>query len=316
MRTLEELKSLLPKETYLIHVDYNDSFDEQLELLETAIQLGNCDEIYEKIDEWCNESESESISNYVDNLNLTEEELEEYDDQLRDEVCGRNQSDVLADLLKNTSSQTMFYDTSYDVPSESWSWDEKRLGKEINEVKKVLKIKLNDYTWDEEIKEMILEASYGGDLVIYFYSKVDDYITSKHHSLINFENAYIAVINTHNGSGGSTHLENSKFSFPYNRKNLFLCGTFKYSYTFSVCGMYDDWCKDTSVELSTKTTRRTIKVSDLSSYKDQENKYNITFKAGGCTFGDMDINRHKNTPYTNDFPAGNRCTNCGTFWID
>lgn len=316
MRTLEELKSLLPEKTYLIHVDYNDSFDEQLELLETAIQLGNCHEIYEKIDDWYNESESESISDYVNNLNLTEEELEEYDNQLRDEVSNRNGSNPVADLLNNTSSQTMFYDTSYDVPADSWSWSEKRLDKEINEVKKVLKIKLNDYTWDEEIKEMILEASYGGDLVIYFYDSVDDYITTKNYTLINFENAYIAIINTSNGSGGSTHLDSSKFSFPYNRKNLFLCGTFKYSYTFSVCGMYGNWCEDTSVELSTKRTKRTIEVSDLSAYKSQENQYNITFKAGGCTFGDMDINRHRNTPYSNDFPAGNRCTNCGTFWID
>ena len=33
-------------------------------------------------------------------------------------------------------------------------------------------------------------------------------------------------------------------------------------------------------------------------------------------FGDMNISRHKETPYRNDYPCGSRCEDCGTFWID
>ena len=49
-----------------------------------------------------------------------------------------------------------------------------------------------------------------------------------------------------------------------------------------------------------------------------ENMYKLKWNNGNgtCTFGDMDIKRHKNTLCINEFPCGMRCTACGTFWID
>ena len=72
----------------------------------------------------------------------------------------------------------------------------------------------------------------------------------------------------------------------------------------------------TIVEFSKRKQRLKIVESETNKLLEQEKKYNDTWKKGECTFGDMDITRHKNTPYQNDFPCGNKCTSCGTFWID
>ena len=45
-------------------------------------------------------------------------------------------------------------------------------------------------------------------------------------------------------------------------------------------------------------------------------KCDAVFKTGGCTAGDMDMNRHRNTYYLNEFPCGTHCPHCHTFWID
>ena len=83
--------------------------------------------------------------------------------------------------------------------------------------------------------------------------------------------------------------------------------------------MCSDWLdKQAAPTFSMKLPKRgrQIKESKNAARNAQDAEYKRIFKAGGCSAGDMDINRHRGVYYDNNFPCGNRCPHCGTFWID
>jgi hypothetical protein len=81
--------------------------------------------------------------------------------------------------------------------------------------------------------------------------------------------------------------------------------------------MSQDWCKDTVATFSFDAAKgKKSASSPLAAEALQDRKYARIYRQGKCTFGDMDIRRHRNVYYRNDFPCGNKCPHCGTFWID
>jgi hypothetical protein len=166
---------------------------------------------------------------------------------------------------------------------------------------------------------MLSQASYGGRLVVYFYEKVENLIneSEKDWQSISFTNPAVAIINTYNGSGDHTELNGHNFSLPFVRENLFIDQYFKYSYVSAVCGMSQDWCKDSKAVFSfEKIKEKRSRLSPLAGQAIQDRKYAEIYRQGKCTSGDMDITRHRDVYYRNDFPCGNKCPHCGTFWID
>ena len=136
--------------------------------------------------------------------------------------------------------------------------------------------------------------------------------------MINFTNPQIALIDNGNGSGNDEEFYGLKIAFPFDRKNLFIDRATHYSYVYDVCGMDDDFCDTTKVTLyeKRKNNKKKIEKSSLHKHLDQEKEYNKIYKAGKCSFGDMNSSRHRNVEYINDFPCGSKCKDCGTFWID
>jgi len=324
--TWEQIKALIPEKVTLYNVDQNDSLDEHLDLIQSIIHSGDRSDLWDNISEWYCDPETEwydneLVENIVKHFNITTEEAEEIldncSDGIRDIMHDRDDSDVEKDLIKNTGKQVFFYDTAFEVEAESWNWDTKQVEDVCKEIKKVLSIKLKDDTWDESIQLMIRQATYGGQLVVYFYDDISDYmdIDQKINS-IGFTNANIAIINTGNGSGDHCELTGLEFKLPFKRENLFLCKTIRYSYTYEVCGMSNDWCESTSVLLEKRNMKRTIETSSTHAHLEREARYNKTFKEGKCTTGDMDSTRHRKISYINNYPCGNKCSDCGTFWID
>jgi hypothetical protein len=326
--TWEQVKELLPARVSLYHVDYNDSLDDHADLLQECIQ-GTPDKLYEKIDEWYQDSPFYAFEYYDKDIKSdikrafdvgsdeAEEIFEEYREEIRDELYNRDDSDVYKDLLRNTKSFAMFYDTGYEVSDGSWSWGERTMKQVVKEIKKTLGIKIKDNTWDKEIDMMVRQASYGGQLVVYFYDSVDDFIgVEEDKNMIRLYNAHVAIIDTSGGSGDNCYLGGVEIVLPFDKSNLYICKAVKYSYTHDVCGMYDNWCSGVTVELFTKKTKKVAAKSSLAAQQQREKEYEETYRKGGCTFGDMNITRHRDTPYSIDYPAGNRCTQCHTFWID
>ena len=80
--------------------------------------------------------------------------------------------------------------------------------------------------------------------------------------------------------------------------------------------MLNSWCDSTRWETGMKPLKSTMRKSRMSEHQKQEALYEKRFREGGCTLGDMNHKRHRNTYYINSFPCGTKCPHCGTFWID
>ena len=327
---LKEILDLLPNKTSLVYVDYRDSLDEALDLLQECIKEGNDFPIGDKIFDWYIDSEFEAIEYYKKELkkdlenkfNISKEGaediIEKNNDYISDHIHDRCDDDTVKDLLKNTSKQVIFYDLDLEVEADSWNWDKRTITKWRNELKRKLKIKIK--TYDNDIDQMLCQASYGGKLVIYFYVNVEDllpnYKEKNDWKTISFTNPYIAIIDNYNGSGDHCYLNGHSLSLPFNRENLFIDKLVPYNYTYQVCGMSSDWCEETEVGFSYKGIKGTINNSSTSAFLEKEEKLDKIFREGGCTTGDMNYKRHRNMEYINEFPCGSRCKSCGQFFID
>lgn len=214
--------------------------------------------------------------------------------------------------------ESLFYDTGYKMDPNSWNWDTHRIEKEIDTIANTLKIDRNKY--HDNLIELIENATYGGYLVIYFLEGEIDTFHEFHSApdiTIKFQEPNIAVIDTEGGSGFNIFLENITIELPYKKDHIHKDSDIPYPYVTEICGMVSDWCKDTKVYFGIAIkNKQSIPNSDLNLEIEMDNDYQKTFDAGGCTFGDMHMNRHRNTIYINSYPCGTKCTDCNTFWID
>lgn len=322
--SLEQVVELLPSRVSLVYIDYRDSLDGHEEKIQECIHERNFDSLFELVDDCFMEAEWEGLDYVLKELKDDVERtfdiedaeyiLEEYKDELRDEIYDRCDDDVIEDLLRNTGSLIAHYDTGYEVPGGSWNWSEAQVRLERMKLKKHLSIDHSDF--DDDMDMMIRQASYGGQVLVYFHMNPRDFINIKDGvKSIQFTDASIGIIDHCNGSGDVMDLHGHSFVLPYNQENVFLEKTIKYNWTYSIAGMVSSWCDGTVYHFETMNVGE-IERSSANDLIDREKQYNKTYQSGGCTPGDMDIRRHRNVTYINDFPCGNKCKDCGTFWID
>ena len=320
----KRITELLPRRVELAYVDYRDNLDERKELIQECLHKNEWYPLDEEIMEWYTDSEYESENYYLKELakdlvrtfDVDEERaerfVEEHDEELRDLLRDRDESDTLHDLLRNTRPIVAFYDTGYEF-DETCFLSTQEFTAERARLRRALRIVGKHY--DKLLSELLANASYGGRLVIYFQIDPEDFI-GKPGNTIAFSDPNVAIIDTYNGSGHHVHLAKHELTLAYERTNLFLDETIKYNYTFAVCGMAGNWCEDTDAKLITRKRTRKPVASSLNVEAEREAQYNATFKVGGCTFGDMDMKRHRKTYYLNEYPCGTHCPTCQTFWID
>ena len=97
----------------LIYVDYRDSLYENMEVVARCLREKSADHLYESFDGWYQESEWYSIQQIVKELKkaLVTDGYEsddvvaffdEHEDVIREEICNRDDSDGIRDLLQNT----------------------------------------------------------------------------------------------------------------------------------------------------------------------------------------------------------------------
>lgn len=324
---LDQILELLPENITLHYVDRNDSLDEHTEIIQSCISEGSLYELYEKVYEWFTDdmynfdyTVKELKSDMRDAFEIDKYEAEdlynEHEDEIRDAIYNRDDSDTLKDLFSNTNDFVMFYDTGHHVEC-AFPCNDEEYAEQLAEIKRVIKLDNNDY--DNLINMMMYQAGYGGNLVIYFRESGLDVVRSIEDgcNVITFSGeVHIAIPNHSCGAGDHTSFKH-KFSLPFDKANLFLCKEVKYSYTYDVCGMMSSWCERTNMELSkSEEDLGEAVISDSAAYVAREAKLDKLFKEGGCTAGDMKYERHRNTTYINEYPCGTRCNSCGTFFID
>lgn len=326
---IELIKKLIPNQINLAYVDQN----ENLEGYELALQ--NCihEQSYEQIDIVLDEAYSDSIHSSVKkNMNnlktslmakfnldkkIVKDYIEQNEDQIEEIIYEKDNSDTLSDLLRNTRRLIAHYDTGYEMSPDSWRWDQKRISKEIDDIKKHLGISKNCKDFDNLMSDMIRNATYGGSLLIYFEINFKDFMfeENKIPKSIVFENFMLGIVDHCNGSGDISGPYKTKIEIKFEPENVFFEKTIKYNWTYSIAGMCSDWTESTKVSFS-DSEKKDIPKSKTNEHLERERKLNQTFKNGSCTTGDKDIDRHRDVFYINDFPCGNKCPHCGTFWID
>lgn len=323
--TYQDILDRLDKTYELVYVDYRDNLDEQPELLQQIIQEGCMDALWEKVDDWYADYDEgfdlifESIINSLaHDFEISQEAakdfFEEYEDDVKDEIRNRDTSNPTRDLLRNTREVVCFIPLNLSI-YECWS-DEELFKQQVKDIKKAVGLKMRDHRYDRRIEIMLWQASYGGELVVFFTADAEDLAQSGDVNTVEFRDPHIAIVDHFNGSGDDCQLDDHKFRTYFDREKVFVDKIIKYNYTYSVCGMSDDWCADTIYHLSKTRRKNPDVVSKIKLLADQDKEYQRIFNAGGCSYGDIDFNRHRNTYYLNEFPCGTHCPHCGQFWID
>jgi hypothetical protein len=317
---IKRIKKEYPQGVELVYVDYNDSFNDNKELMEELANTGYVDSLFEQ--NWTSDSQWETIQELTKQI-FTEEEIEQIDndDELanaKDETFYElDTSDVDKGMLKNTSRRFFFYDLNYNVCPDAGYWQN---AKEIEQAgKKIAKILKIDYKeHQKDFDELVANAGYGGDLCILFTAEPIALYGEKE-NVIQFDGQYdICLMQRGNGSGWSVDFNLKKpLRFAFNRENLHDDeGMSGYSFSGDVCGLVKYDVADLQFHADKRLKKKIETNAETKAFKELEAKYEATYKAGKCTFGDMKFSRHRNTPYINDYPCGNKCQDCGTFWID
>lgn len=321
----KDIKPLLQESYTLRYVDYRDDLSGNLELIQKVIHNPENNDLEEELFDGFQEQEWEAVRIAKEELseaiqiafNIKEDEadeiIEENDDLIREAIEDRDDSNIMKDLFHNTGNQVFFYSTGTLIGDYAAPLKER-----LRDVKKALKIKLKNKEFDELIEQMCCQASYGGELVIYFTDSMEDWLDYNNENAgkkIEFSDFHVAIIDTFNSSGNDTYLTHT-FSLPFNREMLFLCKTINYSYTYDVCRMSSNWCDGTKVLLKATKSKKALEKGQICKIQNEKLAYIETFRKGSCTAGDMDITRHRSTSYINNYLCGTRCSDCKTFWID
>ena len=236
--------------------------------------------------------------------------------------------DVLQQLIDNSSEPGMFYDLNQWF-GETWCWDADAYGEAIREICEALSLDYHSKPVRDQLHELLANATGGGCLRIYFNAPLSDMISGDRNGCkygrveddhtdfksIKFDGSYmVTVYNPYEGSGYWVEMR-LNCSLQFNRENLRV--SMSEHYPLEKCfGTYSDY-KCSSVIFSFGAAEKEVEVnSSLKAEADRQAEYERVFKAGGCTYGDMDIRRHRNTYYLNEIPCGTHCPHCGTFWID
>ena len=254
----EAVKKLLPTTTSLVFINYNDNFDDQHVILQEALDRKCWSGITEEIDfhdaetgeiqEIKNQLHDDLIKEYNINEVEAQDIIVKYYDEIDTYCYDKDDSTPITDCLNNTSKLIAHYDTGFSMPGDSWNWDQKEIKHWRDNIKNHLGIK--DSKHDEGLDMMICQASYGGQLLIYFeldFNEFMKFIDSA--KTISFDNAVIGVVDHYGGSGDVYEGRIDGIKLPFISENLFLEKSIKYNWTYAIAGMQLNWAESTIVKL-------------------------------------------------------------------
>lgn len=132
--TMELVESLMDKSYTLVWVDYNDNLDNCRDTIQKCLEERSCESLWEKVNEWYNDAEWEAVREIVSKLkdecirfhDFGKEEVdkffEEHEDEIREKIYDRNDSDTLKELLKNTDDIPVRVEmlSNYDCINSNW----------------------------------------------------------------------------------------------------------------------------------------------------------------------------------------------------
>ena len=132
--TMDFVKGLMEPSYTLVWVDYRDNLDDNLDIIQKCLDKGNCDSLWEKTDDWYGETEWEAVRTIIEKLkeecivfrDFEESEVEDFfdchEDEIRNEIYSRDDSNVMKGLLKNTGDIPVRVEmlSNYDCINSNW----------------------------------------------------------------------------------------------------------------------------------------------------------------------------------------------------
>lgn len=132
--TMEFVKSLMDESYTLVWVDYRDNLDNSLDTIRKCLKEGSSESLWEKVDEWYSDAEWEAVRDIISKLkdecvcfhDLDEEAVEqffgEHEDEIREEIYSRNDSDVITELIRHTDDIPVRVEmlSDYDCINSHW----------------------------------------------------------------------------------------------------------------------------------------------------------------------------------------------------
>jgi hypothetical protein len=316
---IQWLENEYPRGVELIYIDYRDNLDAKS--VQEAIKEGYLDM------DWQGDSQYESIR-YIkeeyekeNSVELTDEEYDEFSNWL----CEHDTSDPLTQLLKNTGDMVFYVETTTETLDSNGTEPEEWQAHIVDLQKQYART-------DEQRKEIthtLNEQFYGSRVSFYFKLSPLDLFNTLHGKdsdkgdIVIIKNAHFGTVDRIQGSNWLGTQGIFTLAIP---KKDFIDNIYAdkagagYSWD-EIAGWTSDGYEDATIypqktgdKLPDDCVAPTTETSGSAKRElELAKKWNDTHT---CTFGDMNIKRHKNTPYINNFPCGNKCETCGTFWID
>lgn len=313
---MKTYKDFLEESYDLSWVDNNDTLDGYAKELEECIHKGALYPLYENnyLSEWENDAEHWSMDWYKKKIKEEMEsegmgeEYEAHENDIAEWMMEHNEKSSIYEALKNTGEMTMFYTLNESVCVEDEEMEEMQTERIIH----LLGVKEGNR---RNVKSLLENAMYDGDLRIYFNARPIDIIEAEGKSIRFHGTVHVGIINTFVGGGDVEEIE-LDVTLPFERENIYLDKKEKWGW-MEISGEYDGWAEGTEYEILDEESTTNIEVNEEQKRKTEwEEKCERRFREGKCTFGDMDMRRHRDVVYINEYPCGNKCTHCGTFWID
>lgn len=158
---------LMDEDYSLSYVDYKESLDNNLDTIEKCLEAKSCDALQEKLDEWYSWQEDETVYSIMEELKKelvksgykkwkAEKFFEENEEEIKNEIYSRDNSDPLKDLLRNTNNIPVRVEllSNYDCINSHWlessggySYEESYFGDMVDA------LNLNPH----KVKKMLLE---------------------------------------------------------------------------------------------------------------------------------------------------------------
>lgn len=131
--TMDRVKDRMDDTYSLIYIDYRDSLDNRLDTIEECIRNKSADALYEDIDDCFSDYEYSRVLETMEELKKeliqtgykkweTEKCFEENEDEIKETIFSRNDSDPLKDLIRNTRKIPVRIEllSNYDCINSHW----------------------------------------------------------------------------------------------------------------------------------------------------------------------------------------------------
>ena len=232
-RKARQLTDYVPQYVSLYHVDYRDDLDEHEDIQEECIRSNSLEKLYEKAYEWYEEQEG-----YLEETRKSMEadslagQFEEHEDEIRDLIYDRNDSDPAKDLIRNSSVTNFFYSLGVEISGYQAGIPQRgeSTAMACYKVRRALHLKKGQF--DEKIEELVENAAYGGELRVYFNAMFDRLVSedagNDFRSIRFYGNVVVAIADSLNCgfhwtsrclSGGTTCLSIRRYTIPMRMKS-------------------------------------------------------------------------------------------------